>query len=178
MKISSLRTPLYICLLLIAACGNETAQESKVAIYDDEAIADESQTGNWLAYGRTHNERRFSPSDQIDTGNVADLKVDWFLDLPRDVGLVSTPLVVDGILYFTGTMNVIRAVDAATGELLWEYDPQVAKEIEGKRKIGWKHNRGISFYEGKIFAATWDGRLFALDAKSGGEIWTVRTFDI
>jgi len=57
MKISSLRTPLYICLLLVAACGKET----EVAIYDDEAIADESQTGNWLAYGRTHNERRFSP---------------------------------------------------------------------------------------------------------------------
>ena len=178
MKNSSLRAPLYICLLLVAACGKETAQESEVAIYDDEAIADESQTGNWLAYGRTHNERRFSPSDQIDSGNVADLKVDWFLDLPRDVGLVSTPLVVDGTLYFTGTMNVIRAVDAATGELLWEYDPEVAKEVAGKRKIGWKHNRGISFYEGKLFAATWDGRLFALDAKSGREIWTVRTFDM
>jgi quinohemoprotein ethanol dehydrogenase len=75
-------------------------------------------------------------------------------------------------------MNVIRAVDAVTGELLWEYDPQVAKEIAGKRKTGWKHNRGISFYEGKIFAATWDGRLFALDAKSGRELWTVRTFDM
>ena len=178
MKFSSLRTPLTICLLLVAACGKETAQESEIAIYDDEAIADESQTANWLAYGRTHNERRFSPSDQIDTANVADLKVDWFLDLPRDVGLVSTPLVVDGTLYFTGTTNVIRAVDAATGELLWEYDPEVAKEVAGNRKIGWKHNRGISFYEGKIFAATWDGRLFALDAKSAREIRTVRTFDM
>jgi quinohemoprotein ethanol dehydrogenase len=178
MKNPSLRAPLYFCLLLVAACGKETLQETETAIYDDAAIADESQTANWLAYGRTHNERRFSPSDQIDTANVADLKVDWFLDLPQDVGLVSTPLVIDGTLYFTGTMNVIRAVDAATGKLLWEYDPEVAKEVAGKRKIGWKHNRGISFYEGKIFAATWDGRLFALDAKSGDEIWTVRTFDI
>jgi glucose dehydrogenase len=71
MKLSSLRTPLTICLLLVAACGKETATESEVAIYDDEAIADESQTGNWLAYGRTHNERRFSPSEQIDTGEEA-----------------------------------------------------------------------------------------------------------
>jgi len=165
---------LYACLLLISACG----QETEVVVYDDKAIADESQKAHWLAYGRTHDERRFSPSDQINTGNVADLKVDWFLDLPQDVGLVSTPLVVDGTLYFTGTMNVIRAVDAVTGELLWKYDPQVAKEIQGKRKIGWKHNRGISFYEGKLFAATWDGRLFALDATTGKELWTVRTFDI
>ena len=165
---------LCICLLLVSAC--EKAPDG--IVYDDAALANESQTGEWLAYGRTHNERRFSPSDQINTGNVAKLKVDWFLDLPRDVGLVSTPLVVDGTLYFTGTMNVIRAVDAVTGKLLWEHDPQVARAIAGKRQSGWKHNRGISFYEGKLFAATWDGRLFALDAKTGKEIWTVRTFDL
>lgn len=174
MKTPFPRLPPLICILLISACG----KNAEVAVYNDKAIADESQIANWLAYGRTHNERRFSPSDQINTGNVADLKVDWFLDLPEDVGLVSTPLVVDGTLYFTGTMNVIRAVDAMSGQLLWEYDPQVAKEIAGKRKVGWKHNRGISFFEGKLFAATWDGRLFALDAETGEELWTVRTFDI
>ena len=172
MKNSSL--PLYACLLLISACD----KDAETVVYDDKALADEAQTANWLAYGRTHNERRFSPSDQINDGNVAKLKVDWFLDLPDDVGLVSTPLVVDGTLYFTGTMNVIRAVDAATGKLLWEYDPKVADEIRGKRRTGWKHNRGISFYEGKLFAATWDGRLFALDAQTGKELWMVRTFDI
>jgi hypothetical protein len=196
MKNSSLQLPLYACLLLIAACD----KDAEVVVYDDKALADEAQTANWLAYGRTHNERRFSPSDQVNTGNVAKLKVDWFLDLPNDVGLVSTPLVVDGTLYFTGTMNVIRAVDAVSGELLWEYDPKVADAIKGKRRAGWKHNRGISFYEGKLFAATWDGRwkhnrgisfyegklfaatwdgrLFALDAKTGEELWLVRTFDI
>ena len=174
MRNSSLQLPLYACLLLIAACD----KDAEVVAYDDKALADESQTANWLAYGRTHNERRFSPSDQVNTGNVAKLKVDWFLDLPNDVGLVSTPLVIDGTLYFTGTMNVIRAVDAVTGELLWEYDPKVADEIRGKRRAGWKHNRGISFYEGKLFAATWDGRLFALDAKTGEELWLVRTFDL
>ncbi len=174
MKNLSLTASLCICLLLVSAC--EKAPDG--IVYDDAALANESQTGEWLAYGRTHNERRFSPSDQINTGNVAKLKVDWFLDLPRDVGLVSTPLVVDGTLYFTGTMNVIRAVDAVTGKLLWEFDPQVAKAVAGKRQTGWKHNRGISFYEGKLFAATWDGRLFALDAKTGKEIWTVRTFDV
>ena len=174
MKNSSLQLPLYAFLLLIAACD----KDAEVVAYDDKALADESQAANWLAYGRTHNERRFSPSDQVNTGNVANLKVDWFLDLPNDVGLVSTPLVVDGTLYFTGTMNVIRAVDAVTGELLWEYDPKVADEIRGKRRAGWKHNRGISFYEGKLFAATWDGRLFALDAKTGEELWLVRTFDL
>ncbi|MGB5244290.1 MAG: PQQ-dependent dehydrogenase, methanol/ethanol family [Lutimonas sp.] len=163
-----------ISLFLFACSENKT----KTIIFNDEAIANETQTSDWLAYGRTHNERRFSPSTQINIDNVADLKVDWFMDLPDDVGLVSTPLVIDGVIYFTGTMNVIRAVDAVKGNLLWEYNPQVAKEIKGKRKIGWKHNRGISFYDGKIFAATWDGRLFALDAKTGKEVWMVRTFSL
>jgi len=174
MKNSFLKASLYLCLLVISACEKAPTTIS----YDDAAIANESQTNDWLAYGRTHNERRFSPSDQINEGNVAKLKVDWFLDLPKDVGLVSTPLVVDGTLYFTGTMNVIRAVNAATGKLLWEYDPKVAEAIRGTQRTGWKHNRGISFYEGKLFAATWDGRLFALDAQSGKELWMVRTFDI
>ncbi|MDR9365392.1 MAG: PQQ-dependent dehydrogenase, methanol/ethanol family [Balneolaceae bacterium] len=163
-----------ICLFLFTSCGNKNQSST----YGDEAIADEQQTSDWLAYGRTHNERRFSPAADIHTGNVADLKVEWFIDLPNDVGLVSTPLVVDGIMYFTGTMNIIRAVDATNGDLIWEYDPKVGEEVQGKRKIGWVHNRGISFYEGKIFTATWDGRLIAIDAGTGAEIWSVRTYDM
>ena len=163
-----------LLFLLITSC----TKKDQTLAYGDHAIADEEQTSEWLAYGRTHNERRFSPATDINTDNVANLKVDWFMDLPNDVGLVSTPLVIDGILYFTGTMNIIRAVDAITGELIWEYDPEVAKEVQGKKKIGWLHNRGISFYEGKIFAATWDGRLMAIDAKTGAKIWSVRTFDM
>ena len=166
--------PALICLFLITSCENENQSST----YGDAAIADEEQTSDWLAYGRTHNERRFSPATDINTENVSDLKVDWYLDLPDDVGLVSTPLVVDGVMYFTGTMNIIRAVDATTGNLLWEYDPKVGEEVAGKRKIGWVHNRGISFYEGKIFTATWDGRLIAVDAYTGAEIWSVRTYDM
>jgi quinohemoprotein ethanol dehydrogenase len=103
--------------------------------------------------------------------------VDWFIDLPNDRGLVSTPLVIDGVLYFCGTMNIVQAVDATSGKLIWEFDPEVGKHIAGKRQVGWVHNRGISFYKGKIFAATWDGRLIALDAKTGKQIWSVVTFD-
>ena len=146
------------------------------SLIGDAEIADEAREHDWLAYGKTHSEKRYSPLNDVNLGNIERLGVAWNLDLPDDVGLVSTPLVIDGILYFTGTMNVVRAVDASNGELLWQYDPDVAGELGAKRQVGWVHNRGISFYEGKIFGATWDGRLFALDAKSGAEIWNVRTF--
>ena len=70
MKNSSPKLPLYACLLLIAACE----KDADTVVYDDDALADEAQTANWLAYGRTHNERRFSPSAQINDDNVADLR--------------------------------------------------------------------------------------------------------
>lgn len=143
----------------------------------DAEIADESRTSDWLAYGRTHSEQRFSPLETINRDTVSRLGVSWYMDLPNDVGLVSTPLVVDGVLYFTGTMNIIRAVDATSGELIWEYDPDVAGHIGKSRQAGWVHNRGLSFYEGKIFAATWEGRLIALDAKNGELVWSTQTFD-
>ncbi|PHN02526.1 PQQ-dependent dehydrogenase, methanol/ethanol family [Flavilitoribacter nigricans] len=164
-----------LLLFSISSCDNDVPVQPRSI--DDLAIADESNTSDWLAYGRTHSEQRFSPLADINTDNVSKLQVDWYLDLPRDVGLVSTPLVVDGVLYFTGTMNVVRAVNATSGELIWEYDPEVGKAISKKRQIGWVHNRGLTFYNGKVFAATWDGRLIAIDAETGAEIWTAVTFD-
>jgi quinohemoprotein ethanol dehydrogenase len=155
----------------------ETALIEDIAKFGDAEIADENRGKDWLAYGRTHSEQRFSPLTDVNRETISRLGVAWYMDLPKDVGLVSTPLVVDGILYFTGTMNVIRAVDATTGELIWEYDPDVAGHIGTNRQVGWVHNRGISFYKGKIFAATWDGRLFALDASAGELLWSTRTFD-
>ena len=145
---------------------------------DDTAIADESNTSEWLAYGRTHSEQRFSPLTDINSGNVKNLGVDWFLDLPKDSALVATPLVVDGVLYFVGQVNVIRAVDAVTGKLLWEYDPESGKQIGARPKTGWFHNRGLTFYKGKIFAGTWDGRLIAIDALTGKLVWSTRTFGL
>ncbi len=161
-------------LIIIQSCSNKRDQLTEMG---DEAIVNETQVSDWLAYGRTHNERRFSPATDINSNNVKDIKVDWYLDLPNDVGLVSTPLVINGILYFTGTMNIIRAVDAITGKILWTFDPEVGKQIKGRQQTGFVHNRGLSFSKGKIFGATWDGRLFALDSKSGKKLWMVQTFD-
>lgn len=163
-----------VSLLLIVLYG---CTKSKDSNSQDQLIADESNTSGWLAYGRTHSEQRYSPLHDVDTNTVSTLGVDWYLDLPSDKALVSTPLVIDGILYFTGTMNRIRAVDATNGKPLWQYDPEVAKHIGKRRKPGWTQSRGITYYNRKIFTATWDGRLIALDYKSGKEIWSVLTID-
>ena len=155
------------------------AHSDAVRKITDNDIADASNTADWLAYGRTHHEQRFSPLTQIRSQNVRNLGVQWYMDLPNDVGLVSTPLVIDGVLYFTGTMNIVRAVDARSGALLWQHDPKVAQEVAGhKRPPGWVHNRGLSAYGDKIFAATWDGRLQALERTTGKLLWSTRTFGL
>ena len=74
-------------------------------------------------------------------------------------------------------MNVVRAVDATSGELLWEYDPHVAEVASQRIRAGFEHSRGIGLWGDKVYAATWDGRLQAIDRKTGEEVWSVMTVD-
>jgi|TARA_B100000809_G_scaffold92162_1_gene90713 quinohemoprotein ethanol dehydrogenase len=140
-------------------------------------MADESQGENWLAFGRTYSEQRFSPLTQINQSNVGGLELEWYVDLPNSRSLVSTPLVVDGIMYFISSMNIVRAVDATSGEELWRYDPQVAQYASRRMRAGWDNSRGIGIWEDKVFVATWDGRLIGIDRNDGRELWSVQTID-
>lgn len=144
----------------------------------DKEISDETNTADWLAFGRTHSEQRFSPLKAINTDNVSKLKPEWYTDLPDKTDMTGTPLVVDGILYYVGHLNVIRAIDARNGKMLWEYDPKVAKEIQEKsmRRVFWGNSRGLSAYNDKLYVATWDGRIVAINRKDGKEVWQTRTF--
>ena len=168
---------LAVALVLGALPLRLPAQRAPGLAVDDAALADEPSGAHWLAFGRTYSEQRFSPLARIDTSTVGNLAVDWFLDLPGERGLVSTPLVVDGVLYFIGSMNVVRAVNAASGELLWEYDPEVAVHAGRRMRSGWDHSRGIAFWKDAVYVATWDGRLNAVDAATGRELWSAMTIE-
>lgn len=168
---------LAVVFLVLTACARQPDPVAVTTIVDDAAMSDETAGDNWLAFGRTYSEQRFSPLDQVNADNVGQLGVDWYLDLPNDRGLVSTPLVVDGTLYFVGSMNRVRAVDATSGRLIWTFDPKVAENTGNDLRAGWEHNRGIGIWKDRVYQATWDGRLIAIDRKSGAEVWSVRTFD-
>jgi quinohemoprotein ethanol dehydrogenase len=145
---------------------------------DDGALANESSTDEWLAFGRTYSEQRFSPLTQINAANVAGLRVDWYRDLPEDTGLVATPLVADGVMYFVGSRNVVRAVSATTGEPIWQYDPKVTEHAGNRLRVSFLHgSRGVALWHDKVFVATADGRLVAVDARTGTEVWSVMTVD-
>ncbi len=163
--------PITLAALMIGISGNARQ-------IDDAALADESNTTEWLAHGRTQSEQRFSPLDQINSSNVANLKLDWYLDLPDAVGLAATPLVADGVMYFTGNRNIVRAVDARTGKLIWKFDPRVAAGAGDRLKVSFLHgSRGVALWNDKVYSATRDGYLIAIEASTGKEVWRVMTVD-
>ena len=111
-------------LLMVCVLTPVSVLVAAKTIVNDESLANEADSSNWLAYGRTYSEQRYSPLAAINTDSVKRLGVEWVLDLPRDRSLIGTPLVVEGVLYFTGSFSVTRAVDTKTGKLLWEYGPK------------------------------------------------------
>ncbi len=158
----------------LTRCGGAPASAPGV---DPATLAVDAAGANWAAFGRTFGEQRFSPLTQITAANVSRLRPDWFLDLPEDNGLVSTPLVANGVLYFVGSLNRVRAVDAASGATKWTYDPQVMEKAGNRVRNGWDLSRGIALWGDKVFVATWDGRLIGVDAATGREVWSTMTVD-
>jgi len=151
-------------------------REATTAVDDARLLAADGDAGNWLTHGRTYAEQRMSPLDQIDERNVARLGLAWSLELGTNRGVEATPIVVDGVLFATGPWSVVYAVDARSGRLLWQHDPQVPRRY-GRIACCDVVNRGVALYRGKLFSGTLDGRLLALDAATGARIWEVRTVD-
>ena len=84
---------------------------------------------NWLSYGRTYSEQRFSPLTKITADNAKRLGLAWFADLDTDRGQEATPLIIDGVMYVSTAWSMVKAYDAKTGKLLWSYDPEVPREL-------------------------------------------------
>jgi quinohemoprotein ethanol dehydrogenase len=144
------------------------------AVSAERLLNADAERGQWLMYGRTYDEQRFSPLDQINDRNIDQLGLAWYLDLPTNQNVETTPLMVDGVLYLTLPWSEVMAVDARTGRQLWHYDPQVPGEWNINVCCG-LDNRGAAVYEGKLIFGTLDGRLIALDAQTGTEVWSVQS---
>jgi quinohemoprotein ethanol dehydrogenase len=156
----------------------EPAQpETRTAWVNAERLANaDAEPGNWLAHGRSSSEQRFSPLEQISDANVAELGLAWYVDLDTTRGQEATPIVVDGVLYSTSAWSKVQAVDAKTGRMLWQYDPEVPGIWDVRACCG-VQNRGAAVWKGNVYSATLDGRLIALDAESGELQWEINTTD-
>lgn len=186
-----MKSPLFLWLGLFlttpwlgAACGKPKVkqQDSRGAKYakawvDTERIVSADQNPeNWLTYGRTYEEQRFSPLRKINDQNVRQLGLAWYFDLDTRRGQEATPLVIDGVMYFTSAWSKVFAVNAGTGEKLWSYDPKVPPEWAVNACCD-VVNRGVAAWGSKVYVGTLDARLIALDASTGKPVWQVRTAD-
>jgi quinohemoprotein ethanol dehydrogenase len=147
---------LGLCLLL-TACGTRIDE-------------------NWDAYGRESTEQRFSPVEEINTGNVSKLGLSVVYDMRDGRGVEATPLEVDGMLYVTSAWSIVYALDAVTGQERWVFDPKVDRAVGAKACCD-AVNRGVAYADGKVFVAALDGRLIAIDAKTGAQLWSTQTID-
>ena len=137
-------------------------------------LSDRSAGQDWPGYGRTYGEQHYSPLTQIDTKTVSRLGLVWSFDLGQG-NSTTGPVEVDGVIYVATGYSLVRALDARTGKLLWTYDPKAAEAAGRNLRLGWG-SRGLAWWNNKVYIGTQDGRLIAIDAKTGTPVWTAHTF--
>ena len=169
--------PLGIRLgLALVAAASLAACQKPAGHVDSERLLAAAANAEWLSYGKDYSEQRFSPLDKVNASNVKDLGLAWYAEFDTDRGQEATPLVIDGVLYTSTAWSKVFAFDARTGERLWAYDPRVegAKGFDACCDVV---NRGVAVWKGRVYVGTIDGRLVALNAKTGAVDWEVQTTD-
>ena len=127
---------------------------------------------DWLMFRRTYDGQGHSPLDQVDVGNVGGLRLAWSWAMADGVNQ-PTPLVYDGVMYLANPRNIIQALEADTGTLIWEY----RRPLEGDLARGFNQLRNLAIWGDRIFVATKDAAMLALDARSGRPVWETRIAD-
>ena len=172
-------TPFWLIAALVSAgavpayIGSQPRSDGDTRRRSAQALSDDSGGQDWAGYGRTYGEQHFSPLDQINTATVSRLALAWSLDLPTR-NSVSQPLEIGGVLYFATGNSFVHAVDAQTGKELWVYDSGANAAAGERMRVSWG-SRGIGYWNGKVYTGTVDGRLIAIDGRTGKAVWSVQT---
>ncbi len=173
----------WVVALLLGVAAVSVCQRAQpqapAAWVDDERIdrINEDDPGQWLAYGRGYRQHRFSPLEQINRATVKDLGLNWTRQIEVRHRLQSSPIVVDGVIYYTDSWSNVSAVDADTGETIWTFNPKTRRRFARWSCCGGPINRGVAVYQGRVYTATFDARLVAIDAATGEMAWDVDTAD-
>jgi quinohemoprotein ethanol dehydrogenase len=174
----------FLVLITMSGCSQEAPQSESAtapevapfAAVTTQRIIETSPAQEWLSYGGGYDEQRHSALTAVNRETVNRLGVAWTYDLKTNRGVESTPIVVDGVMYVTSAWSLVYALDALTGKELWVYDPEVDKTIAVNACCD-VVNRGVAVYHGQVFVGVIDGRLEALDARTGKLNWSIVTVD-
>lgn len=158
-----------------AAAAAAGAATGRFGAVDDARLSHaQEEPANWLIYGGSWQEQRYSRLTEINQSNVNRLGLVWSFEFDTTREQESTPLVVDGVMYVSSAWSKVFALDARTGREIWRYDPRVPGPADVPTCCG-VPNRGVAVYHGKVYVGTLDGRLIALDAATGRPLWSVVT---
>lgn len=166
--------------LLLSACNEPhplNEPENRLALQPVSAqriLSADQEPHNWLSHGRTYDEQRSSPLQNITPQNISGLGLAWYYDFETQRGMEATPLVADGRLYVTSSWSRVYAFDAKTGAPLWQYDPKVPRSW-GINLCCDAVNRGVALWQDRLYLGTLDGRLIALNTQDGSLAWSVQT---
>jgi alcohol dehydrogenase (cytochrome c) len=157
------------CAIALLAALGAFAQPKTFRPVTDEMLQ-RPAAGDWLHWRRTYDGWGFSPLDQINRQNVGQLRLAWSWAM-QPGNQQTTPLVYDGVMYLANPGSTVQALNAATGDLLWEYRREFSRDVQAQNEL--RALRGLSIYDDKIFVNTGDAHLVALDARTGSVVWDV-----
>lgn len=164
----------WVPLVLIAAIfalQSSAEAPSKPGDVNEARVQADAGGDNWLLNGRNFESHHYSPLKEITDQDVNRLGLAWFLDVDSTVGIVAEPIVVDGVAYVSAPLSKIYAVDAASGKLLWKFDPKVRLNLAINGSYSARTNGGVAVWNGKVYVGTGDCRLIAIDAATANEVW-------
>jgi len=159
-----------------SAFADQEKSAARGQIDQKRLMAADKHPGEWLTTGRDFGKGHYSPLTQINTKNIDGLGFAWDYHTNTIRGLEATPIVSNGVIYTTAEWSVALALDARSGAILWTFDPKVNR-AHARTICCDVVNRGVALYHDKVYLGTLDGRLIALDAKSGHPVWEVLTAD-
>jgi quinohemoprotein ethanol dehydrogenase len=162
-----------LCLALAMTVRSRVAADNPKPgnVTEARVVAEANDGTNWMINGRNFESQHFSPLKQINDGNVAGLGLAWYLDIDSAMGIVSEPIVVDGVAYVSAPQSRVYAVEAATGKVIWKFDPHIRLNQALNGSYSARTNAGVAVWEGRVFVGTGDCRLIGIDAAAGQQLW-------
>ena len=165
-----------VLLFLASSTATAQAQSSDEFVPLTDAMLQDPAPGDWLMWRRTLDSWGYSPLDQVNRENVGELRMVWTRSLAARTGEI-TPLAYGGVLYVPQAEDVIQALDATTGDLIWEYSRDLPEDLYGLVGGNARNNRNIAIYDRMIINTSDDNHVFALDALTGETVWETQIFD-
>ncbi len=175
MKTNTVKISFFLTIICMSLLSAAQADSGNVT---EARVLNESTTGqNWFLKGGDFTGQHYSPLKLIDNANVDELGLAWSTDLPIPDGVSTTPIVVDGVIYLSGAYSIVLAIDAASGRILWQFDPGVREVLGKSPMMSWpaRVNRGVAVWAGRVYLTTADCRLIALRAGTGKQLWSKKT---